>query len=76
MRREALKRGTAVAKIDYKAVLLRANGLCGICKKPLDLFGTHFDHIVPLALGGTHTDDNLQASHAHCNLSKGARRVA
>ena len=31
------------------------------------------DHIMPLAKGGTHEWDNLQASHLRCNMSKGAR---
>ena len=72
-RREALKRGTTVAPIDYLAILRAANGMCGICRKPLDLFGTEFDHIVPLARGGMHIVANLQATHASCNRAKGAR---
>lgn len=33
------------------------------------------DHIVPLALGGEHTVENLQLTHFRCNLSKGARFI-
>lgn len=62
-----------VEPINYKRVLRESGGVCGICKHPLDLFGTDFDHIVPLARGGTHTFDNIQATHARCNRSKGAR---
>lgn len=33
----------------------------------------HYDHIVPLAMGGVHAAHNLQIAHATCNLRKGAR---
>jgi 5-methylcytosine-specific restriction endonuclease McrA len=31
------------------------------------------DHIIPLALGGTNTDDNIQLLRAKCNKQKGAK---
>jgi len=31
------------------------------------------DHIVPVSLGGAHTEDNMQAAHFFCNTAKGAR---
>lgn len=72
-RRRALERGTRVERISYVAILKASDGKCGICTRPLDLFGYHFDHIVPLAAGGTHTQDNIQVAHAFCNLAKGAK---
>ena len=47
-------------------------GKCACCGKPL---GTdfHLDHIMPLALGGTHTDDNIQLLRAICNQQKSAK---
>ena len=47
-------------------------GKCACCKKPL---GTdyHMDHIIPLALGGTNTDENIQLLRAKCNKQKGAK---
>lgn len=72
-RRRAKIRGAAVGEIDYGAILRKANGRCGICQKPFDLFGIEFDHIVPLARGGAHTQDNLQATHAYCNRRKGTK---
>lgn len=29
------------------------------------------EHIVPLSMGGTHTWDNVAASHARCNWERG-----
>lgn len=72
-RRRAIKRQTEVERVDFAAILRSANGLCGICHKPFDLFGIDFDHIVPLARGGTHTTKNIQATHTRCNRVKGAK---
>jgi len=72
-KRRALKVQAPCEPIDFMQVLRDCKGLCGICKKPLDLFGIDFDHIVPLSKGGTHTNDNIQATHAYCNRSKGAK---
>jgi 5-methylcytosine-specific restriction endonuclease McrA len=62
----------ATDEVDYALVVSRADGVCGICNRPLD-GPYHFDHIVPLALGGRHATDNLQLSHPRCNLSKKAK---
>lgn len=44
---------------------------CG-CKQPLGA-DYHRDHIMPLALGGTNTDDNMQLLRKLCNLQKHAK---
>lgn len=64
---------TQAETIDYPLILRESKGLCGICKEPFDLFGIEFDHIVPLSRGGTHTRENIQATHSRCNRSKGAK---
>lgn len=48
--------------------LQRGKCACG-CKQPLGA-DYHRDHIMPLALGGTNTDDNMQLLRAVCNLKK------
>lgn len=46
-------------------------GLCPCCEQPLgDDF--QYDHIMPLALGGLHVDENIQLMRAVCNNRKGA----
>lgn len=72
-KRRAAKLMTQVEDVDYAKVIADAKGLCGICRKPFDLFGIHVDHILPLSRGGTHTYDNLQATHAFCNMTKNAK---
>lgn len=51
--------------------LQRGKCACG-CKQPLGN-DYHLDHRMPLALGGTNTDDNMQLLRQRCNLSKGAK---
>lgn len=47
-------------------------GKCACCGEPLgDSY--HLDHIMPLALGGTNTDDNMQLLRARCNSQKSAK---
>jgi len=72
-RRKALKLNAKTERINFKKILHAADGVCGICKQPFDLFGIDFDHIVPLSRGGTHTTNNMQATHSRCNRSKGAK---
>jgi len=47
-------------------------GRCACCGKRLgDKY--HMDHIIPLALGGPNTDDNIQLLRARCNSQKNAK---
>jgi len=54
--------------------------LCGV-STPKRLRGTYeddapeLDHVVPLALGGSHTWANVQCACRSCNISKGARAL-
>ena len=47
-------------------------GKCACCG---ELLGNdyHLDHIMPLALGGSNTDDNMQLLRQLCNLQKAAK---
>lgn len=46
--------------------------LCPCCREPLG-DDYHMDHVIPLSLGGTNTDDNMQLLRATCNLRKHAK---
>jgi len=45
---------------------------CAICYQPL-CGDEHLDHIVPLSLGGTNEDFNVQLTHGRCNMQKHAK---
>jgi len=74
-RRKARLRNARIEDISFKSIRDNFDGYCGICKGALDISTDpyHYDHIVPLAAGGTHATTNIQIAHAKCNLKKGAR---
>lgn len=47
-------------------------GKCACCGESLGK-GYHRDHIMPLALGGSNTDDNIQLLRAICNQKKSSK---
>lgn len=80
-KRKARLRGAKVAdRIDPLMVLKRDKWRCHICgcKTPKRLRGTiegnapEIDHVIPIALGGTHTYDNVKCICRQCNGKKGA----
>lgn len=58
------------------AVFHRDKGRCVLCKTDLTKLysqksAIHYDHIIPLAMGGINCVTNLQLTCAECNLRKG-----
>jgi hypothetical protein len=74
-RRRARIRRATIGSVSYEAIYRRDKSICHICKNPVPRSRLHFDHVIPLAKGGTHTMGNIAVSHAVCNLKKGARLV-
>jgi 5-methylcytosine-specific restriction endonuclease McrA len=69
--RRARKResGGQLSKNIVQQLLERQNNRCTCCGRTLgDKY--HLDHIVPLSLGGTNTDANVQLLLPKCNLQK------
>jgi 5-methylcytosine-specific restriction endonuclease McrA len=59
--------------VDYAAILAEHGMFCHICSLVIvDESDLHFDHVIPLALGGPHSQANIKPAHALCNLRKGA----
>lgn len=50
--------------------------MCHICKTAVDDSLLHYDHVVPLARGGAHTNENIAVSHAVCNIRKSDKLVS
>lgn len=62
--------------IDYRALWAQSKGICYLCGEALDSSNVHFDHVIPLSRGGTHTMDNLKPTHPSCNQRKWSKLLA
>jgi 5-methylcytosine-specific restriction endonuclease McrA len=80
-RRRARMKGVYVGpKAPRFKIADRDGWRCGLCGGHIPRVVQHghplyltIDHTTPLALGGEHSPSNVQAAHATCNYSKGAR---
>ncbi len=57
---------------DYernRLIVLAGNPVCWICGQA---GADSADHVIPVALGGSHALSNLKAAHLSCNLRRGA----
>jgi 5-methylcytosine-specific restriction endonuclease McrA len=79
-RRRARKHGVEYENVDRAYILKRDGFVCQLCRKPLmmDVEYPHplyptMDHVIPLAMGGSHVVSNVQAAHMICNSRKGAK---
>ena len=73
--RRARKRDAAGSHTaeDVKRLWEMQKGKCGCCQADLEKAGSHVDHVVPLAGGGSNGVENLQILCPSCNLKKGAK---
>jgi len=78
-RQRARAYGVAYEPFNRNRVFDRDGWICGICHEPIDkrlafphLMSVSLDHVVPMVLGGPHTQANTQAAHFICNSIKGA----
>jgi hypothetical protein len=72
--------GAFVENVEPLAIFERDKWTCQICLGPIDKtlrfpdpMSASVDHVIALALGGTHEPANVQAAHLRCNISKGGR---
>lgn len=79
-RRRAMIRGSMIGPVDLMALWEQQDGLCALCGLPIDRdlkwpdpFSASVDHIIPLAKGGPHTQENLQWVHVRENWIKSDR---
>ena len=70
----ARKRDTEIGSVPSLLELVdRQGGKCANCKVKGKRVVWHLDHVIPLAKGGTHTADNVEALCSFCNVRKGAK---
>jgi 5-methylcytosine-specific restriction endonuclease McrA len=68
-RSRKLSVGGILSKGLRQKLFVLQRGKCACCGKPLGE-KYHLDHIMPLSLGGTNTDDNIQLLRQRCNSQK------
>jgi 5-methylcytosine-specific restriction endonuclease McrA len=74
-RRRAVSYGCSIATVDYALIYLAQVGQpCGICGQPISPENIEFDHIIPLADGGSHSEENIRLTHRTCNREASMRR--
>lgn len=80
LRKPGVLNRVAIPTWVKRAVFFRDRGTCALC--PNDLSGvistqpdSHYDHIIPLALGGLNDVTNIQLLCQACNSSKSKRIV-
>lgn len=67
--RRARCAGGKLSKNIVEKLYKLQHGRCPACHLALK-DDYHLDHIMPLSLGGTNTDDNVQLLHSTCNQQK------
>lgn len=67
--------GPTIRAADLLIVAERDKGKCYLCGRKVDRRDWSFDHVIPLAKGGTNDPANLALTHRKCNSSKGAKLV-
>ena len=73
---QAAKRRAAVKalyseKIDRLAIAERDNWICYICGQEVRRDEMSMDHVIPVALDGPRSVDNIRLAHLKCNKRKG-----
>jgi len=71
-KRRAKECGVTINSVDETAIYKRCGNKCAYCGSTENL---SLDHIVALAAGGPHTQDNLTVACQPCNSSKGTKSV-
>ena len=74
-KRNALLKGCRTEDCTAKIALLRLERFCRWCCDKLTEVNRTIDHIIPLNRGGHHIPDNLAASCARCNFSRGDKMI-
>lgn len=83
-KRRAVMRGVQSERVNPIDIFVKAEWRCQLCgtETPRILRGTYepnapeLDHVIPLARGGAHANDNVQLLCRQCNASKGDQLLA
>lgn len=71
-KRRAMKHQARRGPVSIRTLWHAFGGLCPLCGVEVTRVNGHVDHIIPLAKGGAHSQENLQILCGPCNRQKGA----
>lgn len=74
-RRRARTLNTSSGPVNYERIQRRDKMRCHICRRKVKPADLEFDHVIPLAKGGTDTETNIAVSHKSCNRKKHVRII-
>lgn len=82
-RRKRINDGDVVEMFGWRRLAKRQGLVCHLCDEPCDPnadpckddWAPTVDHIMPIAMGGTHTFDNARIAHRYCNSMRGTAPV-
>lgn len=74
-RRRARMLASSMGYVDYARIVATHGTICHICGKEIPKGNLEFDHVIPLARGGAHTEENIRPAHKKCNRRKHLRSV-
>ncbi len=81
-RTESIRTNGPAERYTTEEIGERDGWICGVCRDPVDPTLEHphplspsKDHIVPIALGGTDTGDNMWITHWGCNHERNASPI-
>lgn len=63
------KKGSTL-KPRLQRVYNQDNGICQLCLRQVKEIHATVDHVIPVSMGGTNEEDNLQLAHCWCNTIK------
>ncbi|MGA9771653.1 MAG: HNH endonuclease [Blastocatellia bacterium] len=72
-RRARIAGSRAIEKIRWDYIIERDKSTCYLCRRRLERREITFDHVVPLAKKGPHTEGNIRVACRTCNSRKGAK---
>jgi hypothetical protein len=74
VRRSRIKSAT-IAPFSYKEILQRDGYKCHLCGRVVTKKELSFDHLIPIARGGSHSRENVAVAHLACNIKRNAGRI-
>lgn len=69
-RYRARKAKAQIGQVSFDRILERDGMHCYLCDNAIEDGDLSFDHVIPLARGGAHSEDNLKPAHKSCNFRK------